>query len=183
MNRQAPTTRERFPSAFLYAVGAVIFLIVAVVAVVRVMGLNTSFVSTAAALNERILRFEDRVDGSIAVIDASNDGLIDVVAPGTNGFLRGTLRGLARERKRLGSGAETPFVLVARADGRLTLDDPVSKRQIDLKSFGPTNARAFEVFLTKPVSTNLKSAVRQINREEGNSFVFIRHDMTKLVNV
>jgi putative photosynthetic complex assembly protein len=177
MNRHAPTTQERFPSAFLYAVGAVIFLIVAVVAVIRIMGLNTSFASTAASLNERTLRFEDRADGSIAVIDASNEGLIDIVAPGTNGFLRGTLRGLARERKRLGSGAETPFLLAARTDGRLTLDDPVSKRQIDLKSFGPTNARAFEIFLTKPASTNLKSAAMHIDREQRNDFVFIRHDV------
>jgi hypothetical protein len=30
-----------------------------------------------------------------------------------------------------------------RADGRITLDDPVTGRSIDLESFGPTNAAVF----------------------------------------
>ena len=69
--------------------------------------------------------------------------VIDTVAPGTNGFLRGTMRGLARERKRQGIGPELPFRLIGRADGRLTLEDPGTGRRVDLESFGPTNAAVF----------------------------------------
>ena len=54
-------------------------------------------------------------------------GTIDTVT-GQSGFVRGTLRGLARERKRMGLGAEQPFVLMGRADGRLTLKDPATGR-------------------------------------------------------
>lgn len=154
MNKNAPIVEhsraERFPRLPLYAIGAVLALTLISVTIVRVGNLGTSFITTAAAQTERALKFEDRVDGAIAVIDARDGGLIDLIAPGSNGFLRGALRGLARERKRMGQGAEVPFMLVARIDGRLTLDDPVSKRQVDLKSFGPTNARVFEQFLTKP---------------------------------
>jgi len=72
---------------------------------------------------------------------------VDVVAPGTNGFLRGTLRGLARERKRQGIGPEAPFRLTAHDDGRLTLADPATGRRVDLESFGPTNAAVFSQLL------------------------------------
>jgi putative photosynthetic complex assembly protein len=65
------------------------------------------------------------------------------VAPGTNGFLRATLRGLATERKRESQGAEVPFRLTAFADGRLTLLDPVTGRLVDLGAFGRTNEDAF----------------------------------------
>jgi putative photosynthetic complex assembly protein len=66
-----------------------------------------------------------------------------VLDPGTNGFVRGVLRGLARERRRQGLGSEIPFHLAQRADGRLTLVDPATERVIDLKAFGPTNTQAF----------------------------------------
>jgi putative photosynthetic complex assembly protein len=149
--------RDTFPRGPLYAIGAILALTVIAVSVVRVGDLGTSFVSTAAAQQERALRFEDRADGSIAVTDADSGDLVETVAPGTNGFLRGALRGLARERKRIGVGAEPPFMLTARADGRLTLDDPATKRQVDLKSFGQTNALVFEQLLLK------RSAARTAN--------------------
>ena len=153
----------RFPRLPLYAIGGLLALTLISVTIVRVGDLGTSYVSTAAAQYERALKFEDRVDGSIAVIDARDGGLIDLIAPGSNGFLRGALRGLARERKRMGQGAEVPFMLVARTDGRLTLDDPVSKRQIDLKSFGPTNASVFEQFLSKPSMPQKTAALIGLN--------------------
>jgi len=97
------------------------------------------------------LRFEDRDDGGIAVRDARSGALLATVAPGTNGFLRSTMRGLVRERKRQGLGPELPFELIARVDGRLTLIDPGTHRRIDLESFGPTNSAVFARLL--PTST------------------------------
>ena len=96
----------------------------------------------AAAVMTRELRFEDRPDGSIAVIDAKEKQVVATIT-GQSGFVRGTLRGLARERKRSGLGAEQPFELIGRADGRLTLHDPATGRIVDLESFGPTNASEF----------------------------------------
>ena len=70
------------------------------------------------------------------------------MAPETNGFLRGTMRGLARERKRLGVSPAIPFDLIGRADGRLTLVDPGTGRRVDLESFGPENAAVFAALMT-----------------------------------
>jgi putative photosynthetic complex assembly protein len=66
---------------------------------------------------------------------------------GEQGFLRGALRALSRERRARGLGSEQPFQLVARPDGRLTLIDPVTDQRIDLESFGPTNAGKFASLL------------------------------------
>ena len=88
------------------------------------------------------LRFEDRPDGSIAIIDYKTGKQIDAVQ-GEAGFVRGTLRGLAQERKRRGLDSGPPFELIYRTDGRLTLSDTATGRMVDLESFGPTNARSF----------------------------------------
>lgn len=124
------------------------FALLAVFAV-RTAGWSPSQADDAPGIATRDLRFADRDDGSIAVFDAASGRQVDVVLPGTSGFLRGTLRGLARERRRQDIGAEPPFRLVGRADGRLTLLDPATGRRVDLESFGPTNTEAFARYLPK----------------------------------
>ena len=88
------------------------------------------------------LRFEDRTDGSIAVIDYQTKQQVDVII-GEAGFVRGALRALAQERKRREISSEPPFELIARQDGRLTLADPSTGRMIDLESFGLINSQHF----------------------------------------
>ena len=67
---------------------------------------------------------------------------------GEQGFLRGALRALARERRMREVGALPPFELAARADGRLTLADTATGARIDLESFGPDQCRVFARLLT-----------------------------------
>jgi putative photosynthetic complex assembly protein len=71
-----------------------------------------------------------------------------VVPPGTNGFLRGVLRGMARARRNEHVGEEPPFTLTRWADGQMTLADPQTGQRISLEVFGPTNARPFAQLLT-----------------------------------
>jgi putative photosynthetic complex assembly protein len=94
------------------------------------------------------LRFADRADGAVVITEAGTGLLVDVASPGTNGFLRSTLRGLARDRKRREIGAEAPFRLTRWADGRLSLQDEATGRSIDLGAFGPTNAAVFAHLMT-----------------------------------
>lgn len=134
---------SRVPGVPLFAMGALVVGCLVAVTAVRVTGVGAVHEPDAAAVEVREFRFEDRPDGSIAVLDASGRRLVDTVAPGSNGFLRGTMRGLARERKREGVSADLPFRLVGRVDGKLTLEDPGTGRRVDLGSFGPTNAAVF----------------------------------------
>lgn len=132
-----------FPRLPLLAAGALIVTTLVLVAVVRLTGVGELRTPQAPIVAERVLHFADQPDGSITVRDALDGRLVDTVAPGTNGFLRGTLRGLARERKREGAGPELGFHLSARSDGRLLLEDPATGRLVDLGAFGPTNVAVF----------------------------------------
>jgi len=91
---------------------------------------------------ERSLRFEDRPNGDIAVLDANGSEPVAVFS-GEQGFLRGSLRALARERMRRGLGPQAPFLLQGHPDGRVTLSDPSSGERIHLESFGPTNVAVY----------------------------------------
>jgi putative photosynthetic complex assembly protein len=138
MTETTPTSRPQWPIA---AACALVLASIAAVAAVRASGMPIT-PPDAATIAERELRFVDRPDGSVAVLDAASGRQVDAVV-GESGFVRGTLRGLARERKRQGIGPDQAFRLIARADGRLTLLDPQTGRRVDLESFGPTNAAEF----------------------------------------
>ncbi len=137
------TVQRHWPIA---AAGALVIASICAVGAVRLSGMPISTPDAPAAV-ERDLRFVDRTDGSVEVVEAGSGRVVDRVV-GESGFVRGTLRGLARERKRQGIGADQPFRLVAHVDGRLTLLDPQTGRRVDLESFGPTNAAAFAHMLS-----------------------------------
>jgi putative photosynthetic complex assembly protein len=138
-----PSLQSKLPILPLAAMAALVLSSLIGVGLVRLNGLSAQQQPDAATLAVRQLRFEDRDDGGIDVRDARSGALLDTVAPGTNGFLRSTMRGLVRERKRQGLGPETPFELLGRSDGRLTLVDPGTGRRVDLESFGPSNSAVF----------------------------------------
>jgi putative photosynthetic complex assembly protein len=142
-----------FPRAPLLILGSLVVCTVVSVAVVRLTGLGAAHAPDAAPIQVREFRFEDRADGSIVVLDASGQQVLDRVPPGSQGFLRGTMRGLARERKRQGVSPDLPFRMTGRADGKLTLEDPGTGRRVDLGSFGPTNAAVFAHIMYSPAAT------------------------------
>jgi putative photosynthetic complex assembly protein len=139
----APASLPRLP---LLALAALVLVSLISVAAVRWSGISVH-TPDAKPVATRLLRFEDRSDGGVAVFDASTGRLLENVQ-GEQGFLRGSLRALARERRMRDVGAQPPFELAARADGRLTLMDTATGARIDLESFGPTNAAVFARLLT-----------------------------------
>lgn len=150
-----PILKSMLPKLPLAAMGALVLASLIGVATVRLTGTSAVQQPDAATVQTMSLRFEDNSDGSISVLDAQTGALLNTVAPGTNGFLRSTMRGLVRERKRQGIGPETPFELLGRADGRLTLNDPSTQRRVDLESFGPTNSAVFATLMqTKTTGVN-----------------------------
>lgn len=138
---------QPFPRGVLIGAAMLIGTTIVLAGAARTTGIGTTRVVTSTAVESRDLRFADRRDGSIAVVDAANEQTVTVLPPGTNGFIRGALRGLSRERKQQGIGAGPAFRLVRWADGRLTIEDTVTHRVIDLGAFGPTNSAAFAELL------------------------------------
>ncbi len=140
------------PRAALLGIVGLIVATLLLVAVARTSGIaQTSIqpdsIATARITTEVALHFADRSDGAVTIHTASDDQLILVLAPGTNGFVRGVMRGLARDRRMRGIDAAPPFMLTRWSDGRLTLRDSATGRQIDLGAFGSTNTAAFAAIL------------------------------------
>ena len=68
---------------------------------------------------------------------------------GEQGFLRGTLRALARDRRMRNLTSEAPFELALHEDGRLSITDILTNKGIDLEAFGPDNVAVFAKILTE----------------------------------
>jgi putative photosynthetic complex assembly protein len=102
---------------------------------------------SAAPIVARDLTFFDMQDGSVEVRDAAGAQVLFVAKPGTNGFIRGVMRGMARARHARGIGQEPAFRLAQWPDGRLSLKDLATGRQIELGAFGDSNRAAFAQLL------------------------------------
>jgi putative photosynthetic complex assembly protein len=129
------------PRPVLLGAGALVLVTLLVAGASRLAALTSDAPEPPSTLL-RELRFADLPDGGVAVIDGRSGRQIEAVQ-GEQGFLRGVLRGLAHERLRHDVGAQPAFHLIAGADGRLKLADPVTGRRIDLESFGRDNALIF----------------------------------------
>ncbi len=132
------------PKGALRAGAIIISLSILFAALGRYADIGTSHVVRAPIIASVDLRFADGADGSVIVTQVPGDRIIAVLAPGTNGFIRGTLRGLVRMRKLSQFGPEIPFTLSRQSDGRLTLLDPTNGQALELNGFGVTNVGAFE---------------------------------------
>jgi len=141
------TPSPYFPRAPLIGLFAMVGLSLAAAVAGRLT--HTSVVEQPAGslVAARDLRFADGADGSVIITDARDGSPVDVLT-GENGFIRGTLRGLARTRRSEGIGSEDPFHLASWSDGRLTLDDPATGRHLELEAFGSLNTEVFGRLLT-----------------------------------
>jgi len=93
-----------------------------------------------------MLRFAD-VDGAVVVTNAQNGATVASFGQEGSGFIRGVMRGLARERRMHGHGPQAPFRLTRYVDGQLSLTDMATGRVIELNGFGHTNVAAFNGLL------------------------------------
>jgi putative photosynthetic complex assembly protein len=100
-------------------------------------------------VSERMLHFADREDGYVLVTDAASGAQVAALGREGSGFVRGVMRGLARERRQYGAGAQPPFRLAQWPDGALSLTDTATGRVVELNGFGHTNRAVFAGFLAK----------------------------------
>ena len=142
-----------FPKWLLYGAGLMIAVTLALATWSRLTGLGDVPPPQSEQVAQRSLHFADLSDGSVQVMDARSEEVIAVLEPGTNGFIRSLMRGLARERHKRGISAATPFQLKLWEDGRLTLVDPTTGQSIFLNAFGADNVGAFARLLDPKAST------------------------------
>jgi putative photosynthetic complex assembly protein len=139
---------QPLPRAVL--LGAALLVIGSILAVSagRYSDVGVTHMPTAHAVLTRSLRFDDRDDGAVVVVDINQHQQIEVFQPGTSGFVRGVMRGMARARRLAGIDAEPPFQLTRWSDGRMSIQDPTTGVIVNLEVFGPSNSAPFAHLLT-----------------------------------
>jgi putative photosynthetic complex assembly protein len=100
----------------------------------------------------RELRFADRADGAVVVSDAKSGETVKVIEFGQGGFVRATLRRMAKARAAAGIGAEPSFKLVRWENGALSLSDPTTGRDAEIHGFGPDHSKVFSEMLPEPAA-------------------------------
>jgi len=140
---------DAIPRAVLVGAGLLVGLALCTAATARLLHWHAATPTPLQAVRVMHLRFVDRSDGAVEIDDVDHDdAVIQIEPPGTNGFLRGVLRGLARARRAEHIGPEAPFTLTRWADGEMTLADPQTGQRLSLEVFGPSNSRPFAQLLT-----------------------------------
>ncbi|WP_374942213.1 photosynthetic complex assembly protein PuhC [Sphingomonas sp.] len=155
MSARAYYRSDMLPRSTLMMAAGVVLFAFAAAATVRVAHIPAAASPTAtraamhvAPVTSRDLRFLDRADGAVVIQDARTGAVASVIRPGEKtGFIRGVMRGLARERHQRGLGAATPFNLTLWRDGELSLTDLATGRSIELTAFGTTNRATFAALL------------------------------------
>ncbi len=134
------------PKTALLAMAALAVASVGIAAFGRLTGVGTTGTGAGRVISAVELRFDDLPAGNVLVRRA--DGTpIETLDAATNGFVRGALRSVARDRKRLAIGPEIPFRIERRDNGRVMLSDPATGERIALDAFGVTNAGVFARYL------------------------------------
>jgi putative photosynthetic complex assembly protein len=141
-------TANPFPRAALVGTAMLIVFTIAIAMMGRQGGVGFTSRPVLEPVETRQLFFSDRRDGAVEIHEAGRAEPLLVLDPGTNGFVRGAMRGLARERRIRGIGAEVPFSLVYWENGSLTLEDTETGHTVDLSAFGATNYELFPRLLT-----------------------------------
>lgn len=131
------------PKGGIIAAAALVLFSLATVTTVRLTGTGGVHMTLPAVVESREFQFADGQNGAVLVYDARDRQLVDTLAPGSNGFIRVVLRGLARERKLGDIGQQPPFRLTRFVNGQIMLTDTSTGKQIDLDAFGSANTDAF----------------------------------------
>lgn len=147
---------DMLPRGTLLIAGALVLFALSATATVRIAHIPATAspvavraASHVALVSSRNLRFSDRSDGAVVIVDADKGGNASVIEPGQQtGFIRGVMRGLARERRMRGIGDQPPFNLSLWRDGELSLTDSATGRSIELTAFGSTNRASFLALLS-----------------------------------
>lgn len=139
-----------FPKGVLIAMAAMLGFIIVMIGIARLTGTKMELAPLTPEAQAREIKFLDLADGALAVYDVDTGVLVQTLPPGEGGFIRGVLRSMERQRKGFQADLSEPFHLARRESGGLTLKDPITGIQLELRAYGATNEAAFGQLLQAP---------------------------------
>ena len=102
---------------------------------------------TATVIASRELRFIEQPKDRMAIVDAATGKEVAAVRSTADGFVPGVMYGMEVARRRYGVDLDAPYRLTQLSDGRVLLTDAPTHNEIDLESFGTSNAATFAALL------------------------------------
>ncbi len=145
--KPAPVKTPPFPRLPLYS--AFVLIAFAVVAIIfsQKTGIGTMLTDPGRPLDMIDLTISQTVDDRVLVTEANSGRVLADFAPGEGGFVRGSLRALARMRMTAEVDINEPYRVIKWSNGSVSLSDTKSGQRIYLNAFGPDQVAAFEKFL------------------------------------
>lgn len=140
---------QPFPTGALIAIGVLLLLSIVMASAARLTDFGATRLEVAPASQSVELVFNDAPGGYIQVEEAGTGREVAMLAPGSHGFVRVVLQGLAFDRGRQEIGPGGTFILSQRSNGSLTLEDTRTKRIVTLEAFGHGNLAVFAELLEK----------------------------------
>lgn len=103
-----------------------------------------------APAETRDLNFADREDGAVIISDAVTQDIVTVIPYGEGGFVRATMRRMAKTRAVAGIGSEPAFTLTRWENGAISLHDPETGKTAEIHGFGADHSATFAKMLKEP---------------------------------
>ena len=130
------------PKPLVMMAAAAALLTVIVVAIAQWTGVEGLRSNDGAPDFAREIAFVPLGGDRIAVRNTTDEAVITTVEAGSDGLLRGALRGLSMTRDHAGQPLDAPYQLQRFSDDGVYLYDPLTNRSIRLESFGPLETGA-----------------------------------------
>ena len=135
------------PRALQIGMIAMVLFAIAAAAFGKITDIGTVRNEQSRPIAIRDITFSERAGDVLDVIDARDGATLLAIAPEKEGFVRGALRGLMRQRLVMNAQRDAPFRVISWEDGRVTLSDTATGQTLTLNAFGATNLAAFARFL------------------------------------
>lgn len=145
--KPAPARRPPFPRLPLYGAFALIAFAVVAIIFSQQTGLGSMLTDPGRPLDMVDLTITHAPDDRVVVAEANSGRVLADFAPGEGGFVRGSMRALARMRMTAEVDINEPYRVIKWENGSVSLSDTKSGQRIYLNAFGPDQVAAFERFL------------------------------------
>lgn len=153
MNDAAEIEEIRVPTGALVGAGLLILSGIGLAIFARVTHADRGAprlepVTQAVAMRDLIFRTDPRnASAEMEVIDATTGQAVRHFGPTEGGFVRGSLRGLARLRTTQGIAPDEPYRLTEWPGGRMTLQDRRTGMIVEVNAFGVSSVEGYRALL------------------------------------
>jgi putative photosynthetic complex assembly protein len=152
IRQTVPRTRQQarrpsFPRLPLYSAFALILFAIGAIIFGERTGIGTVMTETGTPVDIIDLTLSQEAGDRVLVKDAVSGKVIADFGPGEGGFIRGSMRALARMRMTAEAETNAPYRLIKWTSGALSLSDTATGQRIYLNAFGPDQVAAFEKLL------------------------------------